>query len=781
MNVIVGRLIFLLSFFVILFCSGCSENIEDESLAYLENARNLISQNKPETALIEYKKAVQLDPDDEIALFEMAETYVVLGQINQATRYYNLVVSANPESTQAYLRLAQIHMMTDRLLDARGYVSKTLEIAPQSVEAHHLLSSIQIRERDFRSAIKTLEFAVSLDTKNSKTYISLAQLYIQTQSVENAEAAYLKAIESDPASRSAYMGYVKLLVAQRRWPDIEPFFMKILKTDGNTSEKHMDLAEFYLGRKKYDLAEENYQKALDLAEKKVIPFMKLAEFYAKRKMKDQAIVTMKNALLIEPGNPMIHSSLSEIYLHFNMPEQSLDAVNSALKIDSQYIDALFQKGRVLYATKKFKKALDLFDQVLSINRIYAKAYYYRALCIDKRGATDRPEQEIFRAAAGQLDKPEAFEKDQIKGNLLAAIKIDPGMIDARIKLTEIFIKDREIKKGKEQIDEILKVSAPNIKILTLLSGLKIAEGNYEEAENILKSIIREKPDYLAAHIRLGLLYKSLGDIKKSIDVLKSTFDKNKNQVRILNIIVNVLIAEEKASEALHLVSNYAETADPVHNAYYENLKGEIQLANNDTQSALAHFRASKEHNQNYIIPKFHLADFFMKRQEFQKAMAEFKDILALHPNQTYALMNVGIIHDVHKQFDKAEEYYRRVLTNDPRHPDAANNLAFLLSDKPKYLEEALNLVQTALNEKPDDPNILDTLGWIYYRKGNFLNALSILEDCVSVIPDSALANFHYGMVLYQGKDYEKARKYIKKALELNPGIKNADLARKMLN
>ena len=70
-----------------------------------------------------------------------------------------------------------------------------------------------------------------------------------------------------------------------------------------------------------------------------------------------------------------------------MVDKALEAVNQALAVNKDFVDALFQKGRVMMAKEEFAQALDLFDQVIALDKINASAYYYRALCIKEKGAT----------------------------------------------------------------------------------------------------------------------------------------------------------------------------------------------------------------------------------------------------------------------------------------------------------------------------------------------------------------------------------------------------------
>lgn len=777
-----NRKLFVCLLIILVLCfAGCTKNDEKNALAYIKSARNFLAQNKPETAVIEYRNAIKLDPKNALAYFELAETYIRLMKVNQAIKYYNLAIQANPQYIPPHLRLTQIYLKKDQLLDAREFISKVLDISPVSIEAYHLLSGIQIKERDFESAIETLNKAASIDSKNIKTHVSLAQLYIKIKSIDQAEKAYRIAIVQDPSSRQAYMGLVKLYAVQKKWDQIEALLIGLLDTDGIKVEKYTDLARFYEGQKKYKPAEENYQKAAMQNPEDAVPLINLAEFYTKRNMADKAILTMKNALAKQSKNPLIHTGLSQIYLQFKMVEEAEKSVDNALGIDKNYVDALFQKGRVLMYKKDYKQALDKFDQVIGADKINAKAYYYRALCIKERGATDRPGQKIYRAAAGLLDNPEEFEKDQIKANFLAAITVDPKLTDARLKLTEIYILEKDIKRAKEQIEEIFKWTAPNIKIMTLLVGVNLLEGNLKEAEEILRVIIREKPDYTPAYIRLGFLYESTDRKEQAIAILQQAFERDPNQLKIVNIIIGVYISDKKYNSALALVETFHSKASPDTYSFFENLKGEIYLKLNDIDRAFIHFETAQKLKPDFIPPHMHMANIFSKRNYPDKALESYQRVEKIDPGYVPALIAMGTVFNIQGNLIQAEAYYLKVLDRQPDHPGAANNLAFILSEKKGTIDEAFKYARIAREKAPKDPNVLDTIGWIYYQKGNYLNALSELEESLRLNPQSALASYHYGMTLYRTQEYEKARTYFNRALEIDPKFKDAKIVKKMLN
>ena len=94
-------------------------------------------------------------------------------------------------------------------------------------------------------------------------------------------------------------------------------------------------------------------------------------------------------------------------------------------------------------------------------------------------------------------------------------------------------------------------------------------------------------------------------------------------------------------------------------------------------------------------------------------------------------------------------------------------------DEPRY-------AQIAKEKMPKNAAVMDTLGWIYYLKGSYLNAIAELQDSVELASDNALINYHLGMAYYKNNQANDARVSLQKALELDPNFDGADQARRIL-
>ena len=111
------------------------------------------------------------------------------------------------------------------------------------------------------------------------------------------------------------------------------------------------------------------------------------------------------------------------------------------------------------------------------------------------------------------------------------------------------------------------------------------------------------------------------------------------------------------------------------------------------------------------------------------------------------------------------EAMRKVIAIDPKHSNALNYLGYTYADLGQNLDEAEQLIKEALKYKPNDGYITDSLGWVYYKKGDFEKALKYLQKAVDLVPDDPIMLEHLGDAYLKLNDKVNALKYYKKSLQ----------------
>ena len=141
----------------------------------------------------------------------------------------------------------------------------------------------------------------------------------------------------------------------------------------------------------------------------------------------------------------------------------------------------------------------------------------------------------------------------------------------------------------------------------------------------------------------------------------------------------------------------------------------------------------------------------------------------------------GTILDLQGKKQEAKARYNRALQIDPRAAVAANNLAWIDANTDgANLDVALQLAQTAKSQLPNQHEIDDTLGWIYYKKGLSTRAIESLENSTLKQPTTPIYAYHLALAYHQNGDTAKARKELERAFKLKADFEGADDAKKLL-
>ncbi|PIP97192.1 MAG: hypothetical protein COW75_07755, partial [Rhodobacterales bacterium CG18_big_fil_WC_8_21_14_2_50_71_9] len=135
----------------------------------------------------------------------------------------------------------------------------------------------------------------------------------------------------------------------------------------------------------------------------------------------------------------------------------------------------------------------------------------------------------------------------------------------------------------------------------------------------------------------------------------------------------------------------------------------------------------------------------------------------------------GVAHERAGAWDAAEADFKRALTLSPDQPLVLNYLGYSWVEMGRNLDEAMAMIRMAVDMRPDDGYITDSLGWVHYRLGNFAEAVEWLEKAVALAPVDPVINDHLGDALWRVGRRLEAQFQWKRARSFDPEPK--DLAR----
>jgi Tfp pilus assembly protein PilF len=168
----------------------------------------------------------------------------------------------------------------------------------------------------------------------------------------------------------------------------------------------------------------------------------------------------------------------------------------------------------------------------------------------------------------------------------------------------------------------------------------------------------------------------------------------------------------------------------------------LAVANAQLKSSAADPSAEREALYDTAIIDFHL-----RRTPDALAALDKAEALATTNDQRFPLLVLrATILDHDKQYDPAEAEYKKALALDPSDATVLNDYGYMLADRGIRLNEALTMIQKAVQSEPQNGSFLDSLGWVYFKLGQYGPAEDNLHQAIDRQPTDASIHDHLGEV-----------------------------------
>tara|TARA_R110002049_G_scaffold188251_5_gene356602 strand:+ start:673 stop:2433 length:1761 start_codon:yes stop_codon:yes gene_type:complete len=197
--------------------------------------------------------------------------------------------------------------------------------------------------------------------------------------------------------------------------------------------------------------------------------------------------------------------------------------------------------------------------------------------------------------------------------------------------------------------------------------------------------------------------------------------------------------------------------------------GVILVEQNELDRSSAYFEAQREQHPQLREQLYGLeADILSRANATREAMRLLNQALQEMPTSTTLRYSRAMLSEQLGDLESMERDLRTILAADPDNATALNALGYTLADRTTRYAEALKLVSRALALQPNEPAILDSMGWVLFRKGQYDEALMYLSRAYAEFPDPEVAA-HLGEVLWVKGDQDDAQAVWNTALRRDPG------------
>lgn len=740
---------------VLLSAAACSRDPATLRRKYVESGDKYFKQNKFAEASVQYANAVRQDPESGMARMRLADAYMANGNTRGAFPEYIRAADLLPDDIDAQMKAGGLLLNGGMFEEAKNRARVILRKDPKNPAGLMLLGNALAGLKNVDDALDVVNRAIEVDPERAGVYSNMGVLQLAKGDHSLAEAAFKRAVAVSPQGVDAYVNLGNFYRAIKRYPEAEDALKRALPFGAKDPRLNRALASLYVEWNKLPEAEP-YLKAVVEVDRSQESRFALADYYVAASRLPEAIATL-TGLSSEKGQFVPAKTRMAMLLFANGQRPEADkVVDEVLAREPRSAAALTVKARLLLAENRTSDAL---------------ARIKTAVEIDPRSATSQLTLARIQLALNHVeDARKAF---------MQTLQLDPRSLSAQMELSELHRNRGEVDSAIQFAEQATANRPENTKArLELIRTLLVRDKDAGRAEKEIRTLLAKHPTSSEAVGALAALYLSKGDqtgarraFERALELDPSSLealsglvaiDLGNKQIRAASARIDAALAKRGDSAPVLLLAAkvYALVGDPK--------KMEDLL-----KRALA---ADPGNPETYSA----LGQLYAQQGRLDDARKQFTDVVRLEPQSVAGPTMLGLIAYTQRDLPEAQRWWTRALEIDPRTAAAANNLAWVIAERDGNLDQALQLAQTAKAKYPSQPDINDTVGWIYYKKHATTQALSFLLQSVDKDPNNAMYQFHLGMTYAQAGDDAKARRALERALAIQKDFDGATLARQTL-
>lgn len=358
------------------------------------------------------------------------------------------------------------------------------------------------------------------------------------------------------------------------------------------------------------------------------------------------------------------------------------------------------EARYAAQLEDYDGALQLLDKVLSIDPVMPDVYMIKSRILAAQGKRKESMQIIKGVLDGQPD--------------------NHGL---RLSYARMLVDDRQFMQAKQQFLILLDQDENNADTLLSLALLSIETEQLEDSQVYLEKLIDLDQKTDVANYYLGRIAQN-----------------NKNPKVAIAYYLKVQNSDYVFDAKLRIAGLFAKLGRAE-----EGLRQLEKLADN-------------QENWSFRV-RIYLAQGEILRElgRYEDAVEMYSRALMQNPDDPDLLYARALAAEKMDRLDITEADLLRVISSEPDNANALNALGYTLADRTERLQEAQNYIKRAAELVPDDPAILDSLGWVSYRLGEMQEALNYLRMAFEKLEDAEIAA-HYGEVLWMNQQQDEARR-----------------------
>src|SRR5215510_1316080 len=576
-------------------------------------------------------------------------------------------------------------------------------------------------------------------------YEEMVAMYGRSEYASKAIEEYRLAIEADPSSEFLNSGLAELYAKTGRIRDAVDEAREIIKRDPSNLEARKLLGRIYLrslgdiqsgtqSQEVLKLAIEQYESIVKIEPRNPDNHMLLGRLFILSKDLTKAESEFKTAISLDPNSEEAVTNVAYLYNEEGDNKKAVEILNSvpeAARTPKIYM-AL---GYTYEQQKDYKKSIAAYRQALAL---------------------DHDNLDALRGLAQNLSNDNQVEAALQQYSAIQ--EADPEDPQAALRIAEIYRRMGKFDKALENLKKAEAMVQDSLEVPYNEALVLEAQGKFDEAAEILQKLLARstRPDgnYSAGERnnralfleRLGNIYREENRPLLAMETFRKIIELGGDEsARGYQEMIESYRDQKNWAEATR-VAREAVTKLPKDKKLKLVLATQVAddgKADDAIQTAKGLLKGTAEDRETYIG----LAQIYIRLKRWkdaEEALVQAEKVSSRTEEKEYVLFMQGSMFERQKKYDQAEQSFRQVLQQDPNNTMALNYLGYMLADRNVRLEEALTMIKKAVAMDPQNGAYLDSLGWAYFRLGNFDLAEENLRKAADKTPNDATIQDHLG-------------------------------------
>lgn len=491
-----------------------------------------------------------------------------------------------------------------------------------------------------------------------------------------------------------------------------------------------------------------------------------------------ALMCFQEALIYDSSSASLYLAIGKSYLRLGKEESAMHTLRRCVSLDPGQLEAHEILARI-YANQGWWPLVEKkYQYILSRDSTYTDAYYNLALFYLRQRDREKAVR-MYRKILEVQDYP------------------DPQVL---LGLGELYLDLKQYDEAEAMYDRLVEMD-PQEGFGYYGRGLaQESKGDTVRAIFSYRQALQFGPDLHESRDRLGRLYQMRKQWQDALDLFQEGIAEDSTE---LSNWLEMAIVHRRQEDSTSAAAAYSEILsrfpdrweghldygrflldEQIYDGAFQQFRQVVHLDTNiawgwmfagislvqsdSADQSIPYLEEALKLTPNDPLANYYLGTVYMQKEAWQKAKPLLVQALKFRPTWISALNALATVCDGMQEYAQSDSLYERAIELEPDNSLLLNNFGYSLSVRGIRLDEALGMAQRAIEQQPENGAYLDTIGWIYFKLGDYEQACEYVLKALKIRPDHVEVMGHLGEVYEKMGQREEAIRVFNDALTLDP-------------